>query len=153
MAGRVESEEQGRRLAEDALVSGKSWDKFLTLVKAQGGNVDAVEKPETLQKATLIERVAAPRSGYLKTMNARIIGETSVYLGAGRAKKEDRIDHSVGVVIHHKVGDHLAQGDPLFTIHANDAQKIEEAHQRLLDAHAWSDEPVEPLPLFYGVIR
>jgi pyrimidine-nucleoside phosphorylase len=153
MAGRVESEEQGRRLAEDALASGKSWDKFLILVKAQGGNVAAVEQPETLQKAARIEIVTAPRSGYLKEVNAQVIGETSVYLGAGREKKEDRVDHSVGIVIHHKVGDYINQGDPLFTIHANSAQKLNEARQRLLDAHAWSDEPVDPLPLFYGVIR
>lgn len=153
LAGRVVSEDEGRHLAEGALASGKSWEKFLTLVAAQGGDVRYVEQPDRLEKANLIETVPALRTGFLEEVNARAVGETSVFLGAGREKKEDTIDYAVGIVIHHKVGDFIEQGEPLFTIHANSQARLDEARQKLLGAHRWSEERVQPLPLFYGVIK
>jgi pyrimidine-nucleoside phosphorylase len=81
-----------------------------------------------------------------------MIGESVIILGGGRSKKGDKIDHDVGVEIHHKVGDHLEKGETLFTVHANDQASLEQARSKLLEAHAWSDQPVDPLPLFYGVI-
>jgi pyrimidine-nucleoside phosphorylase len=67
--------------------------------------------------------------------------------------KHDLIDHAVGVVIHHKVGDSIKVGDPLFTLHANNLEKMAEARQGFLAAHRWSPEPVQALPLFYGVVE
>jgi pyrimidine-nucleoside phosphorylase len=153
LGGVTPEEEEGRRIAESALQDGRGWERFKTLVAAQGGDVEYVEEPNRLAKASLIEQVSAPRNGYLKEVNARVVGETSCYLGAGRAEKGEQIDLAVGIIIHHKVGDFLETGDPLFTIHANDPVKLEESRQRLLDAHLWSDKPVEPLPLFYGVVK
>jgi pyrimidine-nucleoside phosphorylase len=72
-----------------------------------------------------------------------------VALGAGRAKKSDPIDHAVGFVIHTKVGDKVGKGDPLFTIHANNEESLAEARDAVLAAHSFSDDLVEPLPLFY----
>jgi pyrimidine-nucleoside phosphorylase len=97
--------------------------------------------------------MTSPQDGYLSEINARETGETAVLLGGGREQKEDPIQHSVGVVVHHKVGDRLKAGDTLFTIHANDEEKLEMAIQRMLAAHHWSEQPVKPLPLHYGVIR
>ena len=63
-------------------------------------------------------------------------------LGGGRAKKGDQIDHAVGIVLHAKAGDHVIEGQPLLTIHANDEGKLAGARQRLLSAYEWSDEEV-----------
>jgi pyrimidine-nucleoside phosphorylase len=76
-----------------------------------------------------------------------------VQLGAGRSRKEDPIDHAVGILVHHKVGDYLEEGEPLFTIHANRSSALEVARRELLAAHSWSDDPVPPLPLFYGEVE
>jgi len=103
--------------------------------------------------APVVEMVPAPRSGYISGIHAREVGETAVFLGAGREKKGDPIDHAVGVVIHCKVGERVEAGQPLFTIHLSQPDLLEEARQRLLAAHTWSQAPVQPLPLFYGVIR
>jgi pyrimidine-nucleoside phosphorylase len=89
----------------------------------------------------------------LKGIDARVVGETSVALGAGRAKKGDPIDLAVGIVVFRNVGDKVEEGEPLFTIHANDQAKLVEARPRLLAAHTWSEEPVEPLPLFYDIVK
>jgi pyrimidine-nucleoside phosphorylase len=76
-----------------------------------------------------------------------------VDLGAGRARKGDPIDHAVGFVIHHKVGDRVKKGAPLFTIHANDEGKLAAARERVLAAHHIGRQKVEPLPLFYKVLK
>lgn len=144
---------EGRSMAEEALDGGGAWERFTALIAAQGGDVSYVEDPDRLPKASRIETIPAPRGGYLRQINARIVGETAVLLGAGREKKGDPIDHAVGIEIFHNVGDRIEEGQPLFAVHANEEGKLQEARQRLLDAHIWSDSPVEPLPLFYDVIQ
>jgi pyrimidine-nucleoside phosphorylase len=140
---------QGRRLAEQALASTQALEKFRILVSSQGGDVSFVDQPEKLPRAQLIETVLAPGQGYLDQANARIIGEAAVNLGAGRAKKGDPVDHAVGFLIHAKVGDLVKKGQPLFTIHADQPSRLEEARQRVTQAFTWRDDPVDRLPLFY----
>jgi pyrimidine-nucleoside phosphorylase len=153
LGGKVADEQEGMRLAEQALANGRGWEMFKRLVAAQGGDVRYIENPVLLPAARLVETVPAQRSGYLSGINARIVGQTVVLLGGGRSKKGDPVDYAVGAIVHHKVGDHVEMGEPLFTLHANDSKRLEEARQRLLEAHTWSDQPVQPLPLFYGVVK
>jgi len=153
IGGKAQDLREGRDLAEEALREGRAWQQFRTLVQAQGGDVSMVDHPEKLPVAPFIEEVYAGQEGYLSAINAREVGETSVDLGAGRAKKGDPIDHAVGIVVHRKVGDFIRQGDRLFTIHASDRSKLMQAKERLLAALSWSTAPVQPLPLFYGVIQ
>jgi pyrimidine-nucleoside phosphorylase len=123
------------------------------LVTAQGGDVSYIDNPDKLPKAQFIETIVAHRTGYLSQIHARMIGNIAVKLGGGRAKKSDPIDHAVGIILHHKVGDQIASGESLFTVHANDKYKLAEAKSQLLRAHQWSDSPVNPLPLFYGIVK
>ena len=119
------------------------------MVEAQGGDVRYVEEPERLPQARLIEPVPAPRSGYLAGVNGAAVGMSVVALGGGRERKGEPIDHSVGVIVHHKVGDPVQQDEPLFTVHASDEEKLVAARERVLAAHAFSDMPVQRLPIFY----
>jgi pyrimidine-nucleoside phosphorylase len=146
---RADSFEQGKVMAEKAIQNGSAWEKFRSLVIAQGGDVKVVDQPDLLSAATKIDIVKSPRSGYLSQIHARKIGEAAVLLGAGRAKKTDLIDHSVGIVIRRKVGDFVEKEAPLFTLHANDLINFEQARTLVLSAFQYSDQPVEPLPLFY----
>jgi len=139
--------------AQATLKDGSALESFRRLVDAQGGDVSYVNDPEKFPRAQFIEEVPASRAGYLKTIDAQMVGETSVDLGAGRAKKGDSIDYAVGIVVHHKVGDRLAKGEPLFTLHANDKNKLEPAREHVLAAHTWSAKKVKPLPHFYGIIK
>ncbi len=152
--GRIVPDEiEGRLIAQAALTDGRGWEKFKTLVMAQGGDVDYIENPDLLPAAPLVETIESPRSGFIAGIHARIVGETAVLLGAGRTKKGDAIDHGVGIIVHRKVGDYLEKGQPLFTLHANNKALLGEARESTLAAHTWSDEPVKPLPLFYGVVK
>lgn len=152
LGGISPDEVQGKEMAKKALKIGKSLDKFRKLIEAQGGDVRYVDDPRLFPKATRVVEVISPRSGYLLGVNAREVGETAVLLGGGRERKDDIIDHTVGVVVQHKVGEFVNDGDLLFTIHANDDTRLAMATQKMLRAHRWSDEPVSPLPLYYGKI-
>ena len=140
----------GRRMAEQAISSGSAFQKIRVLVEAQSGDVTFVDDPHKFPKARFIEVVKSPRNGYLSEVNARTIGEASVTLGAGRAKKGDPVDHAVGFIVHGKVGDSVELNDPLITIHANDEAKLAEARGSVLSAFKWSSHKVDPLPLFYN---
>jgi pyrimidine-nucleoside phosphorylase len=141
--------ESGRRMAEQAISSGAAFEKFRVLVKAQAGDVSFIDEPQKFPKAKFIENVKADQSGYLTRVHARIIGEAAVALGAGRARKDDSVDHAVGFLIHRIVGDQVEQNQPLITIFANDEVKLAEARIGVHTALGWSDKPVLPLPLFY----
>ena len=140
---------EGRAMAENSVADGSAFEKFRILVQAQGGDVSYLDDPSNFPRAKFIEVVKSPRGGYISQVQARSVGEAAVTLGAGRAKKTDPVDHSVGFVIHKKVGDEVEKGEPLFTIHANDKSRLLEARESVLAAHSFSDDVVEPLPLFY----
>lgn len=149
----VEDENVGHRKAEEKLIGGQAWGKFKEFVSAQGGDVRYVLTPELLPSAPLTEVVLSPQSGYISQVNARIVGETSVLLGAGRAKKGDSIDPAVGIVIHIKVGNKVETGQPLFTLHLRNTSQLEQVREYVLSAIRWSEKTVDPLPLFYEVIK
>jgi pyrimidine-nucleoside phosphorylase len=153
LGGFAQDETEGKKMAETALQTGKSFARFREFIQAQGGDIKYVDKPDLLEKARLIQPVESPHSGYLAEINAREAGETSCLLGGGREHKGDPIDYTVGIIVHHKVGDFVYAGDELFTIHANDEGRFRVARQKMLVAHHWSANPVKPLPLYYGTIR
>jgi len=146
---RAKGLEEGRTMAERSIVDGSAFEKLRVLVQAQGGDISYVDDTSKFPRAGYIEDVKSPQTGYVAQIQARTVGEAAVALGAGRARKSDPIDHAVGVVIHHNVGDQVEKGEPLFTIHGNDKEKLEEAREAIVSAHAFSEEPVERLPLFY----
>lgn len=150
---KADSLQAARLLAEESLMDGRAWQAFRQLVVVQGGDLAYVDDPQLLATAPLIEAVAAPRAGHIAGWDAREIGEAAVELGAGRARKEDPIDHAVGIVVHHKVGDFIPAGEPLFSVHARQRDALDAARQRVLAAILWSETASPPLPLFYDVIR
>jgi pyrimidine-nucleoside phosphorylase len=143
----------GRKMAEEALYSGAALAKFKQLVTAQGGSLRQIEDLSLLPQAKFIAPVLSTQRGWIAEVNARIVGETSVMMGAGRQTKSDTIDHAVGMMVHVKVGEPVEIGQPLFTIHAHSEESLQEAKRLLTTAVKFSDHPVEPLPLFYGVIQ
>ena len=145
--------EAARALAEETIASGKAWDKFMQLVQAQNGDVSYIENPEKLPSGQIKEEIKAEQDGYLAGLNAQLIGEGAVALGAGREKKGAPIDLGVGIYLAHKVGDKVVKGDVLFTVYANDAAKLAAARKKLTESVSLQSEKCDPLPLFYGVIE
>lgn len=140
---------EGRAMAEKVMTDGSAFEKFRVLVQVQGGDVSYVDDVSKFPRAKFVEVVKAHRSGSISQVHARSVGEASVILGAGRAKKSDSIDHAVGIIVHKKVGDKVEMGEALFTIHANDESKLLEARGMVFAGHSFSDTSELPLPLFY----
>lgn len=149
---KAKSFDEARILAEKTVTNGEALEKFRTLVNAQSGDVSYVDSPEKLPKAKIASEICSDTSGYITKMHARTVGETAVDLGAGRAKKTDQIDPSVGILVHKKVGDLVEKGEALFTVLANDKDRVGPAQKRLLSSVKISNNAQEPTPLFYGVI-
>ncbi len=136
------------------LENGVALAKFREMVEAQGGDVSQVDNLDTLPQAELVETLTADNSGYVAQVAADKVAMAAAVLGAGREKKEDIINPAVGVVVQCVVGDSVAAGAPLAIIHADDADKLAEARAHLHDAFVLNnDEPIDPLPLFYEIIR
>lgn len=155
LAGRGEKwtdEQATRRELEQKLADGSAFEKFRQLVIAQGGDVAMVDDPALLPQASIRTTFDAPQTGYLSAIAADNIAWAAFELGAGREKKGDPIDVAVGLEVHVKVGNAVEQGKPLVSIYANDESKIAACRAWLDAAFTVSPSPVEPLPLFYGVL-
>lgn len=152
-AGQVEHESEAKAQLERLLQNGQAWDKFRDWIAAQGGDLAYVDDPTQLPTARIVREVSASRSGYVSSLNARDVGLTAMLLGGGRAKKGDRIDHAVGVVLHAKIGDFVEEGQTLLTIHADDEAKLAGARQRLVSAFEWSEDPVSPPSLLHQIVH
>ena len=149
----AETPDAARVLAERSLEDGTALDRFRCWIAVQEGDASVIEDLNLLPQAPVVEDVLCSRSGWMAGIDAREVGLAAVQLGGGREKKGDTIDASVGIVLHQKVGDALAQGDPLFTVHAASGDAAAAATRRVLDAFSWSSTSVTPPPLFYGVLR
>ena len=118
--GKEISKSEARELVMDSLNKGKAYQKFLELVKAQGGDLDKVEVASTCQK------IKATKDGVLKKIDALEIGKLSLLLGAGRKTKEDNIDYGVGVRLNKLVGEPVKKGDVLATLYVRKKVDLKE---------------------------
>ena len=127
--------------------------KLREWIQAQEGNPEVVDDLGLLPSAPVAVTVPSPETAYVGSIDAREVGLTAVALGAGRARKGEPIDPAVGIVLGAKVGEKVAKGDPLLTVHAQDQAGADRAVDRLLGAYSWSDAPVAEPPLIYDIIR
>jgi pyrimidine-nucleoside phosphorylase len=146
LAGKAANLDEAKVMLAQSLDNGQAWDKFVEWITAQGGDKSQLDQPETLPTAPLIETIKAPRRGFVAEIDAAEVGKTGVILGGGREKKGAPIDYGVGIICHIKVGTELNEGDPLFTVYANDQTKLDSARQRLLAAVRWSRSAVDSPP-------
>lgn len=151
MAQKAKSETEAYFLLKNALENGVAYQKFLELVKAQGGDVSFIENPEKYPFAPRIE-VESPEQGYIVELDAYKVGMLSVFLGAGRMRKEDSIDPSAGITLLKKIGDYVHKGEPLAYCYTHRSIHREEVKQRLLSAYRFSESPCTLLPLIHAQV-
>jgi pyrimidine-nucleoside phosphorylase len=145
---RTKTLEEGRHLAEKMVATGQAKEKFKQGIRLQGGDEQVVDDPQLLPQARSHDDVLSPSSGFITTTNCEQLGTALAMLGGGREKKEDTIDHAVGLEFHKRIGDHVEKGEPLVTIHYNSGAKLAEAHSLIADSYQISEvAPREKLPL------
>ena len=131
LAGKGDNLEENRQKMLENIQNGKALEKLKELVKIQGGDVSYIDDTNKFERAKYIMKVEATRDGTITSLKAEEIGKLSVSLGAGRMKKEDKIENSVGIVLDKKIGDNVKKGDIVAYIHANGENKAKEAVKKL----------------------
>lgn len=153
LAGFGDDIEGNKQKIMDCIDSGMAYMKFLELIENQGGDVSYINDVSKFENAKYIKPVMAKKCGNVKEINAEKIGEIACQLGAGRVKKEDKIDTSVGIIINKKIGDSIKKGDMLGIIHSNDETKLEDAMNKLEECFEIVDQNVEKEKIILGIIK
>jgi pyrimidine-nucleoside phosphorylase len=142
-------EAEGRSRAEAAVDDGSAVRTYERWIRAQGGDPDE----DALPTAAVIRPVPAARGGYVAEIGASAIGLAALRLGAGRAAKDDPIDHAVGIRCLRKRGDAVEEGAPLAEVHARDETGAATAVDEVAAAYGIAAEAPPAQPLLIDVVR
>lgn len=153
LAGKGDDIEQNKKMIMENINNKKALNKFKELIKNQGGDVSYIEDTSKFEKAKYIIPIKSEKIGYIKSMNNEKIGYISSSLGAGRLKKEDKINDKVGIIINKKIGDKVNVGDVLGFIHSDDIEVGNNAVKEMQNCYEFSDEYVEKQKHILGIIK
>jgi pyrimidine-nucleoside phosphorylase len=152
LGGRVAAIEQGRRLAQEMIASGRARDTFRRAVVQQGGDERVVDEPRRLPGARNANSLRSEQSGFLAQIRCEQVGVAGVILGGGRERKDDAIDPAVGIVLEKKVGDAVKSGEVLCTVHYNAETRLAEALSLLHESFVIHPQAPPRAPLIRRVI-
>ncbi len=152
LKGDVKTTEEGVKKVKEVIENGEALKMLKRFIKGSGGDENICNDYSLLDIAKNKVVYSVEKSGYIKHIDAEKIGRVAMMLGAGRATKEDEIDHSVGLVIHKKVGDKFESKEPLLTLYYKHDVK-DEIIEILDSAFIFSNEKVERLPIILDIIN
>ncbi len=152
LSGKNDNLEENKKMILDNIENGKAYNKFLELIQNQGGDTEYIKNLDKFEKAKYIMPVVSEKDGFIEEINAEKIGKVSVMLGAGRIKKEDDIDKTVGIILNKKISDKVQKGEVLAYVHANDEQKGKEAVEKIKEIYKISEMKIEKEKIILGVI-
>jgi pyrimidine-nucleoside phosphorylase len=109
--------------------TGSAFKRFVELIDLHYGDPEIAFKPGLLPSARIMRQIRSDREGYINKMDAERVGIASMLLGAGRQKITDQIDHSAGIILNKKVGDHVAEGEQIAMFYCNDERSLNEAEE------------------------
>ena len=152
-AGAVATVNEGVKLLDSKIRSGEGLKKLAEMIAAQGGDPRVCEDTGLLPKAKTLIDIKADRAGYVSSMVTSDIGNAAKLLGAGRERKTDALDLSVGIVMKVRVGDRVKKGDVLCTLHAGEKSDRTGAYNLMKRSITISDEKPEARPLIQAVVE
>jgi len=151
-AGAAASVAAGRARCEEVLRSGEALRTFRECIRLQGGDPRVCDDPSLLPRAPEIVEIEAPRDGVVSRIACRELGHVIMAMGGGRETVEDRIDPSVGLVLHRKLGERVARGESLCSVHVGDRARFDAALPRLRAAFEVAAAPPVARPLIHTVL-
>ena len=152
-AGLAADDAAARAMLEQTITDGSALRKLAEFVAAQDGDPAAIYDPSLLPAAPVQMEVPSPASGYVRHIAATDVGLVSMRLGGGRATKDSSIDYSVGIVLHKKVDEPVAAGEPLATIHAADEAAARKAVAELTACYTITPDAPPAAPFIKAIIR
>lgn len=151
--GKYSDAESAKKYLKSVIESGKAVEKFKELIKAQGGNPDVIDDYSKFPQAKYKVEIKSENEGYINKIDAYKIAYACKILGAGREKKTDDIDYSVGIYLNKKHGEFCKSGDVLYTIYSNDEGKTKQAQLLCDEAFELDKKQPEKINLVYKIIR
>ena len=133
LAGFGDDIENNKAKMQENISNGKAYEKLIQMVQNQGGDISYLNDTNKFEKAKYIIPVESKTSGIIKEINAEEVGKVACFLGAGRLKKEDKIDNSAGIILNKKVGDYVEEKEVIAYINTNYEEKIEYAKSKILE--------------------
>ena len=152
-AGAAATVEEGVRMLNAKIQSGEGLKKFAEMIAAQGGDPQVCYDTGRLPKPKSLIDIKADQSGYISGMITSDLGNAAKMLGAGRERKTDALDLSVGIVMKKRVGDPVKKGDVLCTLHVGEKSDRMGAYNLARKAILISDQKPEKKPLILGVVE
>ncbi len=152
LAGITDNRQAGKKILRGLLDSGQALDKLSMFISAQGGDRQVIWEDGILPAARSIEAVSSPCAGYVRAIDAAVIGRSAMLLGAGRENKNSQIDPSAGIVLQKKVGDPVEAGEALALIHANVAEGLGQVKKHIQGAYQIGEEKPAPAKMILGLI-
>ena len=140
--GEITELSEGIEKIDAVINSGLALSKLREFITESGGNGDLVDDYSILPTAKNKMEVFSNKEGYVSKIKAEEVGKAAMIIGAGRATKEDEVDHAVGLKILKKVGDKIKKGEKIAEIYYNDAKNVEDSKNMILDAYVLQDEKV-----------
>jgi len=149
---RSKSVDEGRVLAKEMISSGKALEKFRDCIRLQGGDARVVDDTSLLLGAKFVEEITSSKFGYVEATRCRDFGTALAMLEGGRGKKEDKIDHGVGLEFHKRIGDRVETGEKLVTIRYNSEAKLGDARNLIASGfQIGAKQPPAP-PLIHRIL-
>jgi len=152
LAGAAPGLDVARTRVRAALASGEGLERFRRVVELQGGEPRVCDDLSLLPQARETVVVRSDRDGRVARLAALAIGQAGMLLGAGRETVDGSVDPSVGFVFHKKVGDPVAVGEPIVTVHLGRASRREDALARLAEAITVASEAPPRGPLVLDIL-
>ncbi len=149
---RTASVEEGRALTEKMIATGQALEKFRQCIALQGGDPRVIDDISLLPQARHREEIVSPKAGFIRDMDCLQFGIALAMLGGGREKKEDSIDHGVGLEFHKRIGDRVSAGEKLVTIHYNAQERLAEAREKIASSFAIGEAAPAPRPLIRRIL-
>ena len=140
--GEITELSEGIEKIDAVINSGLALSKLREFIIESGGNGDLVDDYSILPIAKNKMEVFSNKEGYVSKIKAEEVGKAAMIIGAGRATKEDEVDHAVGLKILKKVGDKIEKGEKIAEIYYNDAKNVEDSKNMILDAYVLQNEKV-----------
>ena len=151
--GEVKTFEEASEKIDEVINNGSALDLLKQFIELSGGDGEVVNNYELLPTPKSVLEVFAQEDGYVTKIKAEEVGKAAMVIGAGRATKEDEVDHAVGIELKKKVGDKVEKGDLIAEIYYNDDKNVESSKNMLLDAYVIGNEKIENIKNILEIIE
>ena len=139
---KASSIKEGKEIAKQQIKNGAAFNKFLEVVKLQGGNTKYILNPQKYNKSNFVKKIRAERGGFIQAFDNYEIGMASLELGAGRKTLKHKIDPIAGIIIKKKIGDRVKKSEVIAELHSNSKLKIDIAGKMILNSISYSNKRV-----------